>query len=383
MKVTFFHDTVFVEDKGKYYTKDGLNQEVLDEYIQQFGDLTIVSRLEELNDSNKKYISSKNRISSINFVGVKSRYENSVKQVKKIMENTELAIIRLPSFIGNIAVYYAEKYHKNYFIEFVGSAFSTLWHYNLKGKLIAPLMYFINKNQIKNAPYVLYVTKNYLQSKYKTKGKSESCSDVRLDKFSEEKLQERLNKIKSKKMGEKVIIGTLAAIDVKYKGHRLVLKAISKLKEHGYMNIEYQVVGSGNKEYLRDIAIKYNVEDCLVFIGQLPHDDVFNWLEKIDIYIQPSETEGLSRAIIEAMSVACPIIASNAGGNPELISKNYIFKNKNEKELENKIKGMINDREIMKYSAQENFENSKQFCKESLKIKRKNFYNQIMQDLKE
>ena len=46
MKVTFFHDTVFVEDKGKYYTKDGLNQEVLDEYIQQFGDLTIVSRSE-------------------------------------------------------------------------------------------------------------------------------------------------------------------------------------------------------------------------------------------------------------------------------------------------------------------------------------------------
>ena len=62
MKTTFFHDTIFIEYNGNYYTKDGLNQEALGEYMQQFGDLTIVSRLEGLNDSNKKYINEKNRI---------------------------------------------------------------------------------------------------------------------------------------------------------------------------------------------------------------------------------------------------------------------------------------------------------------------------------
>ena len=81
--------------------------------MQQFGDLTIVSRLEGLNDSNKKYINEKNRILNIKFVGVKHRYANAIEQVKSAMKETEVAIVRLPSFIGNIAVYYARKFHKN------------------------------------------------------------------------------------------------------------------------------------------------------------------------------------------------------------------------------------------------------------------------------
>ena len=381
MKTTFFHDTIFIEDNGKYYTKDGLNQEALDEYMQRFGDLTIVSRLEEINDLNKKYINEKNSISNIKFVGVKHRYENAVEQVKKTMNETELAIVRLPSFIGNIAVFYARKFKKKYFIEYVGSAFSTLWYHSFTGKIIAPFISIINKIEIKNAPYVLYVTKDYLQSKYKTKGKFISCSDVKLDKIDKKKLEKRLEKIKNKGKNEKIILGTLAAIHIKYKGHRFVLKAISDLKKQGYTSIEYQVVGSGEQGYLKKLANKYNVDDCLKIVGQLPHDDVFSWLEHIDIYIQPSETEGLSRAIIEAMSVSCPIIASSAGGNSELINSNYIFKNRNVKQLEEKIKNMINNKEIMKNSARENFQNAKQYDKEILRLKREEFYKKINNDL--
>ena len=173
----------------------------------------------------------------------------------------------------------------------------------------------------------------------------------------------------------------MAAIHIRYKGHRFVLKAMSDLKKQGYTNIEYQVVGSGKQDYLRKIAHKYKVADCLTFIGQLPHDDVFNWLEKLDIYIQPSETEGLSRAIIEAMSVSCPIIASSAGGNSELINSNYIFKNRNVKQLEEKIKNMINNKEIMKNSARENFQNATQYDKEILRLKREEFYKKIKNDI--
>lgn len=381
MKTTFFHDTIFIEYNGNYYTKDGLNQEALGEYMQQFGDLTIVSRLEGLNDSNKKYINEKNRILNIKFVGVKHRYANAIEQVKSAMKETEVAIVRLPSFIGNIAVYYARKFHKKYFIEYVGSAFSTLWYHSFTGRIIAPLISIINKIEIKNAPYVLYVTNKYLQSRYKTKGEYISCSDVKLDKIDKQKLKRRLEKIENKAKDEKVILGTLAAIHIRYKGHRFVLKAMSDLKKQGYTNIEYQVVGSGKQDYLRKIAHKYKVADCLTFIGQLPHDDVFNWLEKLDIYIQPSETEGLSRAIIEAMSVSCPIIASSAGGNSELINSNYIFKNRNVRQLEEKIKNMINNKEIMKNSARENFQNATQYDKEILRLKREEFYKKIKNDI--
>ena len=82
------------------------------------------------------------------------------------------------------------------------------------------------------------------------------------------------------------MLGTTAAIDVKYKGQENVIKAIAILKKQGITNIEYELVGNGNSDYLKKIAIDFGVEDSIHFLGGMPHDEVFNWLDKIDIYIQ-------------------------------------------------------------------------------------------------
>jgi glycosyltransferase involved in cell wall biosynthesis len=47
---------------------------------------------------------------------------------------------------------------------------------------------------------------------------------------------------------------------------------------------------------------------------------VRDWLDRIDIYLQPSRQEGLPRALIEAMARACPALGSTAGGIPELLA---------------------------------------------------------------
>ena len=85
------------------------------------------------------------------------------------------------------------------------------------------------------------------------------------------------------------------------------------------------LVGGGNNEFLKKIANKNAVGNQVIFHGKLEHDEIFKWLRDIDIYIQPSDTEGLPRSVIEAMSVACPVIGSNAGGIPELINSSAIF----------------------------------------------------------
>ena len=46
---------------------------------------------------------------------------------------------------------------------------------------------------------------------------------------------------------------------------------------------------------------------------------MFNWLDSVDIYIQPSLTEGMPRATLEAMSRGCPIISTSVGGLKTLI----------------------------------------------------------------
>src|SRR5579864_721339 len=49
-------------------------------------------------------------------------------------------------------------------------------------------------------------------------------------------------------------------------------------------------------------------------------DDVASWLRSLDIFVLPSRTEGLSNSLMEAMACGCAVVASDAGGNPELVS---------------------------------------------------------------
>ena len=84
-------------------------------------------------------------------------------------------------------------------------------------------------------------------------------------------------------------------------------------------------MGNGDSSYLKGLAAKFGVEDRVVFCGGLPHEKVFSWLDSIDIYIQPSQTEGLPRALIEAESRGLPCLGSRIGGIPELLQESAIF----------------------------------------------------------
>jgi glycosyltransferase involved in cell wall biosynthesis len=46
---------------------------------------------------------------------------------------------------------------------------------------------------------------------------------------------------------------------------------------------------------------------------------VASWLHSMDVFVLPSRTEGLSNALMEAMACGCAVVASEVGGNPELV----------------------------------------------------------------
>ena len=115
-------------------------------------------------------------------------------------------------------------------------------------------MYYKTKSRIKNAPYVVYVTNEFLQNRYPTCGKSVCCSNVALTEFDGSVLDRRLEKIESMKSTDRIIIGTTAAVNVRYKGQQYIIKALGKLKKEGITNFEYQLVGGGDQTYLKAIA---------------------------------------------------------------------------------------------------------------------------------
>lgn len=371
MQVVFGHDHKFRLINGEYYSTGGLSNEILSRYAKYFGRVIVVARVVNEDVTGENY--SKITNSDVKII---NRNLVTVREIKKIVKKSDCVISRLPSKIGSELVSYCNNI-KPCFVEMVACPWDSLSNHSIRGKIIAPFAMYFTKIQVKNAEYVLYVTNEFLQKRYPTKGKQLGCSDVCLEEINPEILANRIEHIK--KNSGKYIIGTTAAVDVKYKGQEFVIKALSILQKRGITNFEYQLVGNGSQERLKQIAKKYGVEDKVIYLGGKPHDKVFEWLDSIDIYIQPSLQEGLPRALVEAQSRALPCCGSSTGGIPELLLKECVFDKKGDLPLTiaNWLQDFTDEKAI-EYATW-NFNNSKNYQSDILAAKRDAFYREFIE----
>lgn len=391
MKLLFVHEVKIKEDKnGTLYTDGSYNQEVWNRYLSITSNLSIIARKElciyEVDDAEKRFnYFDKERInfievpnftsSIIEYLDIRKRIKSN-NIIKDAVLKSECIIARLPSTYGNVAIKFARKFNKPYLVEVVGCPWDALWNHSSKGKILAFPSWIAMKKSLINAPYAIYVTSEFLQKRYPTKGKSINCSDIVLTKFNDKVLEARLDKICNIKQNNKMVIGTTAAVNVRYKGQQYVIQALGKLKKQGITNFEYQIVGGGDQAYLKSIVERCDVIEQVKFLGATPHDKVVQWLDNIDLYIQPSMQEGLPRALIEALSRGLPSIGSDAGGIPELVSPEFVFKRKDVNDLEDIIKKMTKD--TMLNEAKKNFEKAKEFDRALLDMKRNDFYRKFI-----
>ncbi|MGI6537806.1 MAG: glycosyltransferase family 4 protein [Caldicoprobacterales bacterium] len=149
------------------------------------------------------------------------------------------------------------------------------------------------------------------------------------------------------------------------------------------MEFEFHILGDGDIEpWAADVG-KLGIKDKVKFCGVLPGGEpVLKWLDQMDIYIQPSFQEGLPRAVIEAMSRGCPVIASSAGGIPELIDGSCIHRPGDYNALAEKIERVICDKELSMSLTKENLETAKQYTKVLLDQKRNEFWSCFVMNAK-
>jgi glycosyltransferase involved in cell wall biosynthesis len=86
-----------------------------------------------------------------------------------------------------------------------------------------------------------------------------------------------------------------------------------------YPNISWHIIGEGHlRAELETLAKERKVFDKIIFAGRIT--DVAAYLEKLDIAVICSDSEGLSNALIEYMFKGSAAVATRVGGNPELIN---------------------------------------------------------------
>lgn len=335
MKAAFFVDHIFRQDaEGQIYTMGGKFPAIgWRSYLEHFAQLTVVSRvLPETGETKGRLALSS--APGVNFVGVSPRRgwkrlldgPLNARIVHEQVEAADVIVVRLPSELGLTAAKIARKLGKPYLVEMVACPWDSLfYHGSLAARCYAPILALRTRLAARNAPIVRYVTKYFLQKRYPTNGKEFVASNVELNGEVPSNDDRAFS-------GEKpIVFGTIGSLNTKLKGIQTALDALTRLKEaRPDLKFEYRVLGEGSTEQFKDASIAENVR----FYGVLPSGKpVLDWLDGIDIYMQPSFQEGLPRAMIEALSRGCLCIASTAGGNPELLPPTRLHKPGNDKEL--------------------------------------------------
>ena len=123
------------------------------------------------------------------------------------------------------------------------------------------------------------------------------------------------------------VIVTVGAL-VERKGIHRVLSILPFLfKTHP--NLHYLIVGSGGaegdwterlKKQVNDLKLQDNVH----FVGAKPPEELKMFLSAADLFVLPTRNEGWANVLLEAMACAIPVIASDVGGNSEVINQSAL-----------------------------------------------------------
>lgn len=156
------------------------------------------------------------------------------------------------------------------------------------------------------------------------------------------------------------------------KGISDLLHALNDLKQSSNIRYELLLVGPaahGEKERLEKTVKNYEL-DNVVFIGPVGFgEDLFEYYRQADIFVLPSFVEGTPRVLIEAMAFGLPIVATNVGGVPDVISegKNGLLVDPgNPESLSGAIQRLVNNNDLYQEISRRNSEQAKELTVEKM-----------------
>lgn len=150
---------------------------------------------------------------------------------------------------------------------------------------------------------------------------------------------------------DELVIGSVGYL-YKNKGFEYLINAVKILVDNN-LKLKLIIIGEGQERAeLENWIRQYRLEKYVIMTGAL---EAAPLLKAFDIYVCSSVKEGLSYTIIEAMQAALPIIATQVGGNPELIENEktgLLVESANPEAISQAIVKLINNPELAKQLGQ-------------------------------
>ena len=147
------------------------------------------------------------------------------------------------------------------------------------------------------------------------------------------------------------------------KGHHILFKALAFVKKT-YPDVKLYIPGynplhddtgmrrlfpHGYTKYTRQLIIKYNLSENIVFLGKLSLKEMAEWMSKSAVFVMPSAIENHSSTLIEAMMVGAPCVSSYVGGVSDYLKNDengFLYRYDEPETLAGLIMSLFGDRKL-------------------------------------
>lgn len=231
-------------------------------------------------------------------------------------------ILRLPGVVGSIAGLYCRLTGRRYAVEVVGDPREVLAAGSLgrPGRAAAGAAAACTRWLVRGADTALYATRSALQERYPA-GRGATAlgmPNVRLPPAA------FVAAARTRDPANLRIIA-VGSQEQRYKGHDTLLHAVRRLRDRG-VAAEAVIVGGGRAHAtITALSDSLDLDGAVTFTGAV-HDRarLLDLLDSAAVFAMPSRTEGLPRALLEAMARALPAVGTDVGGIPELLDPEHV-----------------------------------------------------------
>jgi len=174
----------------------------------------------------------------------------------------------------------------------------------------------------------------------------------------------KFKKVSRKQLGLKKDVFYLIGIGrlVKRKGFDFLINSLAKLNNK---KVHVLIIGEGpERDNLNQLATNLNIKDQVHLLGNVPEEKKFQYISNSDTYILSSVHEGFGIVLQEAMQVGLPIIATDNGGQVDLIENNInglLIKYEDENQLNKSIEELLNNKKLTTKISKTNKNKIKEF----------------------
>ncbi|EQA6224859.1 glycosyltransferase [Enterobacter ludwigii] len=226
--------------------------------------------------------------------------------LRDIISEYDILHVHLPNPLANIAIMLANTKGKKIVLH---------WHSDIiKQKNLLKLYHPFQTWLLKKADVIIGTTENYIinsndLSKYRYK-----CIAVPIGIDPNRLIADDLiiNSIKKKFPGKKIVLSL--GRHVYYKGFKYLIESAQ------YLDDDYIILIGGEGPLMNDLKnliAKSNVQDKVLLLGKVDHDELGSYFAACDLFCLPSimKSEAFGVVQIEAMSFSKPVIATNIEGS--------------------------------------------------------------------